>query len=203
MINLSGALKTFKASDLASLKLFRSEIIAVGLLFVFTLASYKLVYQANVGIALARDAKIQEMRADVTRIQAEVQASEKLRAAIADAASNLTALDERLVNLKMRLPSEKQLSGILAEINANSNKKGVRIVSIKPQAPEDKGELTRMPFHVVAECGFTSFGEYLDMVENLKRIIIVDNFMLENKDEASLILTAHVYLSAYVLKGGR
>jgi hypothetical protein len=41
------------------------------------------------------------------------------------------------------------------------------------------------------------------MVENLKRLIIVDNFMLENKDEASLTLNARVYLSAYVLKGGR
>lgn len=203
MISLSDTLKALKASDLASLKLIRPEIIAAGILLVFTFAFYKFVYQANVTEALARDAKIGKIQGDITRIQAEVRSSEKMSAAATHAASNLAALEERLANLKLRLPSEKQLSGILAEINTNSCKKGVRIISIKPQPPEDKGELVRMPFNVVLECGFTSFGEYLDMVENLKRLIIVDNFMLENKDEASLTLNARVYLSAYVLKGGR
>ncbi len=203
MISFSDTLKTFKSVDSASLKLFRSEFIVVGIFLIATFAFYKFVYQANVTEAIARDAKMVQLRADIARIQSEVRSSEKMRAAVADAASNLAALEERLVNLKLRLPSEKQLSGILAKINANSGKKGVRIVSIKPQAAEDKGELTRMPFHVVLECGFASFGEYLDMIENLKRIIIVDNFMLENKDGATLTLTAHMYLSAYVLKGGR
>ncbi|MBI5236120.1 MAG: type 4a pilus biogenesis protein PilO [Deltaproteobacteria bacterium] len=203
MISFFGSLKTFKSVDSASLKLFRPEFIAVCIFIVSTFAFYRFVYRANAAEAIARDAKIVQLRADITRIQAEAASSEKMRVAVADASSDLAALEERLVNLKLRLPSEKQLSGILAEINANSGKKGVRIVSIKPQAVEDKGELARMPFHVVLECGFTSFGDYLDMIENLKRIIIVDNFLLENKDGASMALAAHIYLSAYVLKGGR
>src|SRR3990172_7026816 len=94
------------------------------------------------------------------------------------------------------------ISRLLSDLSDSGG--DVKIVSIKPLAPEDKGELARLPFQINMESRFVSLGAYIERIENLPRLMVIDNITIEPKEEGSRVLNSNLFLSAYVLGyGGR
>lgn len=198
-MNRETILKYFSSFDLSSIKTLGKEIIGVLLAVVFAFSFYRFVYLRNSNEIKALDAQARSVRTDMERINSELQGSERLAAEIEKASSDLDKLEGRLKGLKERLPTERNISGLLSEISEGEIKKGIRIISIKPLPPADKGELVRLPFQITMEAGFIQFGDYLERVENMPRLMVVDNFIIEQKDGRSSTVNAQVYLSAYIL----
>lgn len=198
-MNGSALLKVFSGADMSVLKLFKKETMGAGVLIVLTIFFYRFAYQRNASEIRSLDTRIKETRAEIDKINAEIQTAENLRKAVTAAARELKRADESLKHLNERLPSGKQISKILSEISDNDLKGGVRILAIKPLPPEETGELIRLPFQITMETRFIPFGEYLERIEGLKRLMIVDNFLIESKEDPSNTLTAQLYLSAYIL----
>ncbi|MBI5469385.1 MAG: type 4a pilus biogenesis protein PilO [Deltaproteobacteria bacterium] len=195
-------LKALHDLDLSRLKVFKGELIALLGLFVFSVVFYRFGYMRNAREISALDGRIEGARAELGKTEAEARASANLEKTAAEASVSLKLLEDRLKNLKERLPSDKQVSRLLAEFSGTPGA-GIRIVSIKPLAPEDRGELSRLPFQITMEARFIPFGDYLERVEKMPRLMIVDNFMVEPKDDSSAVLRAQVYLSAYMMNYGR
>lgn len=195
-------LKKLQAIDLSWAGRLRKEFVGIAVLIAFSFFFYRFVYISNVKEASLADARIGSLNAEIVRLKNETQAAENLGRAVEEASVNLTLLNERLKNLKQRLPSDKHVSRLLAEFSDSNARKGLRILSIKPLQPEDKGELARLPFQISMETRFISFGDYLERIEKLPRLMIVDNFLIEQK-EGTLELTTQLYLSAYILSYGR
>ncbi|MEK6758908.1 MAG: type 4a pilus biogenesis protein PilO [Deltaproteobacteria bacterium] len=196
-------LKQLAAVDLAWISRLKKELIGLSLLVVISFFFYSYAYQWTVNASNAASRQIQSARMEMKRIQGEIDAAEELKKTVAEASVNLKQIEARLQEMKERLPSDKHISRILAEVSENGFKRNVHIVSIKPVAFEDKGELLRLPFQITMEADFKSFGDYLERIENLQRVMMVDNFKIEKKEGAAMIVAGEVYLSAYVLDHGK
>ncbi|MBI5643920.1 MAG: type 4a pilus biogenesis protein PilO [Deltaproteobacteria bacterium] len=195
-------LKQLSAIDLSWLKQLRREGIIVLALVACSIFFYKFVYLRNIREIGETENRVSIIRSEIQMASAQSQASDNLNKAVTDASVGLKLMEEKLKSLKERLPSDKHISNILSEFSENDFKKGIRINSIKPLEPETKGELARLPFQISMEARYVSFGDYLERIEKLPRLMIVDNFVIEQKDDLSQALSAQVNLSAYILSYG-
>lgn len=197
-MTISEALKYIPNVDMSPVFTFKRElVIAAGAAFI-AFFFYRFVYLGNIEVMKKSDAGINAQRSEITRIRAEIRAGEAMKASFAQAEADLARVEEGLRVLNERLPSDRQISRILSEITVNGSGKDVRILSIKPMPPEEKEGLIRIPLQINAEGGFTATGDYIERIENLPRIITVDNFMIESK-EGSAVISSRVFMSAYVL----
>jgi len=194
-----GQLKELLSSvDTTLLKGLKAEFAATAILVVAGLVFFKFVHLEDKRAVEAGARKNAAIRAEITKAGADIRAAQEIRRSLDDAEANLTLLDARLKGLRERLPSDKRLASILSDLTKSGIEKGLRITAIKPLPAEDKGELLRMPFQINAQGGFFAFGEYIKALEELPRIIIVDNFMLEDADNGGS-LSSQVFISAYAL----
>lgn len=196
---MTGKLGKLLHFDVHALDRFRFELIGAVVLIVFTFAFY-LGWRVNVNETTRLDGLIKAANAQVSQIQADVSTIEGLDNAVNDARRNLALLEGRLKAINERLPSDKHISRLLSDLSDNGG--DLKIVSIKPLAPEDKGELARLPFQISMESGFVPFGAYIERIENLPRLMVIDNITIEPKEEGSRVLNSNLFLSAYVLGYG-
>lgn len=200
---MNGDLKKLLSSiDAVFLSRFGAEVIGALALMVFSFFFYRFGYLHNFRELSAIDEGIVSARNEITRIRQEAVSAEGLDRAVGEASENLRVLERRLKGLKEKLPSDKLVSRLLAEFSENGTA-GLKVVSIKPLPPEDKGELSRLPFQITLESRFMPFGNYLERIENLPRLMVVDNFMIEPSEDGSNTLVSNIYLSAYILNNGQ
>lgn len=193
----------FSNIDLTIFKRFRKDVPYLVFLIGIALVYFFYLNPRNAKLSQQVERDLQAAHADIDRIKAEIEASEGLKKNVDNAVAALKKADEKIKNLGEKLPSKKRVSKILAEIAGYDTSGGVRILSVKPMPMEEKGDLIRLPFQITLEARFHSFGEYLERLENLQRVMIVDNFLIETKDDGKGLLTAQMYLSAYVLSTGK
>jgi Tfp pilus assembly protein PilO len=191
--------KTLGSVDFASLRDFTTEILGALILISFTFLFYQSIYLKNSSAIKFTADRADGLRAEISSIGAEIKASGMLRKRLEEATVNLRKIEVRFEEMKERLPSEKHLSEILEELTLYESSKRVRFLSVKPLPLEDKGEFTRVPFQITMESEFIPFGNYLEGLENLQRVMVVDNFRIETKAGAEPFLTAQLYLSTYTL----
>jgi len=197
-MTITDALKNIPNVNMGSVFAFKREFVIAAVAAFIVFFSYKLVYLRNIEVMKNIDAGINTQRSEIARIRAEIQAGEAMKAALARAQADLERIEEGLRALNERLPSDKQISRILSSISINGSGGGVRIVSIKPMQPEEMEGLIRIPLQINAEGGFAATGDYIERIENLPRIITVDNFMIESKDGGAAV-SSRVFMSAYIL----
>lgn len=188
-----------RAADLQPLTHLKREAVFLALFLIATVVFYRFVYMRGVRELGSMESRMKATRIEMDRIKNEIQAAEDLRKSVAEAAKSLKAADEKLKYLQERLPAGKSIAAILREIAGGDERTGLRIVAIKPLPTEEKGALIRLPFQITMQSRFTGFGEYLERIEGLERVIIVDNFMIEAKDDSAPAVTSQVYLSAYIM----
>lgn len=197
---MTGKTKSLKI-DFQALGKLRFELIGAGILILLTFVFF-FIWRYNSAELTRLERAIALKTSEVTRIEAEASTVKGLEAAVGEASGNLTLLQERLRTMNERLPSDRHISRLLADLSDSGH--GVKIVSIKPLAPEDKGELARLPFQINMESRFVPFGTYVERIENLPRLMVIDNISIEPKEDGSNMLNSNLFLSAYVLGyGGR
>lgn len=196
---MTGKSGKFMNIDLSSLGRLTFELAGVGVLAVIT-AVFLGLFRLNSAELNRIDGAISQVSADVARIEATASTVKGLEAAVEEASKNLSILEERLRSTNERLPSDRHISRLLSDLSDNGH--GIKIVSIKPLQPEDKGELARLPFQINMESRFVPFGAYIERIENLPRLMIIDNITVEPKEYGSNVLNTNLFLSAYVLGYG-
>ncbi|MBI5561499.1 MAG: type 4a pilus biogenesis protein PilO [Deltaproteobacteria bacterium] len=194
--------KNFFRDNAALIKALKTELAAAGLIIMASAVFFKFVYLHGRKTLQEADAGIMTIKAEMDRVGAGIKAGEDLKKSVVEADARVRLLDARLKNLRERLPSDKRMARILAEVTAGGAGKNLRVAAVKPLPPEDRGELIRLPFQLSVETGFFAFGDYIEMIEGMPRIIVVDNFMIERTGETGSALTAQIYFSAYALSYG-
>lgn len=179
----------------------RKEIIAVAMAAAFSLLFYRFAYLGNARAIAEADIAMANSRRELTAIKEEIQGAGTLRKLVEDSSLSLKRQEGRLRDIKERIPSNRSVSGVIAEISAGDGKGGVRVLGIKPLPPETRDGLTRLPFLVTMEGRFASIGDWFERIENMRRIMTIDNFLIEPRAESSQVLSAQVYLSAYARAG--
>jgi len=112
----------------------------------------------------------------------------------------LKDMEERFMVTQSKLPSDKHLASLLKGLVDNDIKRGIKFTSLKPLPLEDKGEYFRLPFQITMQARFRPFGEYMERIEEMPRIVTVDNFRIDAEEEQSS-LTIKLFMNTYVLGG--
>lgn len=201
-MNRAGLLKIFSTVDISLPRAFRKELIWAALMVIVSVAFYRLGYVYMGKQTVSTEARARQTAAEIARITSEAQGAEGLRLAVAEASSRLTGIEAKLKGISEKLPADRQVSKLLSEISEEGATNGVRIVAVKPMPSEEKNGVVRLRLQVTLEGRYADIGDYFERIENLPRLISVDNFMFEPKVENSNLLTAQVYLSAYYLGKG-
>ncbi|MBE9529426.1 MAG: type 4a pilus biogenesis protein PilO [Proteobacteria bacterium] len=205
-------IEQIKGIDLKALNAYRIELLGTAIMVGFGLLFHTYIYQGEVDSLKSLKLQIGAKVTEITVVEARSKAIAGLKSSAKRSKAKLERVEARLESLKERLPSTRQISTLLTEISGegrgDGHRENVKVSSIKPMASEEKGELVRLPFQVNLESGFFSFGNYVERLENLERVIVIENFKIEAPESAAKepdgtrTLASQVYLSAYILGPG-
>jgi len=179
---------------------YRKEILAFLIVVVSSFAYYQLVYSRGREELKGLDSQIQGVKKDIERVSLEVQQNQRIAERLEEVMTNLKQLEERFIITQSKLPSDTQISSVLKGLTSDEMKRTIKFTSIRPLPIEDRKEYFRLSFQIALQSRFQAFGEYMERLEDMPRIVNVENFRLEGK-EGEPYLTVQLYASTYVLSG--
>lgn len=189
--------------EIGRIKGYRETIIALLLAAAIAFFFYQYIYLKNAADVTRLDSQAQGIITDIDRISAEIRETQKVAQRLKDAMERLKNMEDRFMLTQSKLPSDRQLSSILKGLVGDDLKKGVKFISLRPLPLEQKGEYFRLPFQTTLQARFQPFGEYLEMIEEMPRIVTIENFRLDAKEEGKPLLSIQLFMSAYVLGAQR
>jgi Tfp pilus assembly protein PilO len=98
------------------------------------------------------------------------------------------------------IPYRQSLSLVLEEFNRLAKASGVDFLSVKPDDPEEKGGLRVQSVLIDLRSTFKGTGRYLQMLENLPRLVKIQNLRIEADSDAAASVLVHLYLTVYLKK---
>lgn len=189
--------------EISGIKEYREAVIGLLIIAAAGFFFYQYIYLKNVAEIKRLDSQIQEVVADVNRVSAEIIETQKVAQRLKDAMERLKDMENRFTVTQSKLPSDKQLSSILKGLVGDDTKRGIKFTSLRPLPLEPKGEYFKLPFQITMQSRFQTFGEYLERIEEMPRIITVENFRIEAKEESQPLLSIQLFMNTYVLGGQR
>ncbi len=139
---------------------------------------------------------------DVSALQVKVD-DKKMRARQEAAVlEKYRSLGERLSRAKEMLPSREDVSGLLDGLTEPGRRTAVSVLSLLPYPPEDLPKLTRFSFKIQVEGRYRNIGRYLASLENMDRLVVVDNVQLSGGDGDNRKVQAQILASTYIFKEG-
>ncbi len=187
-------------SDLTKVKEHTTEILAVLILLSFTFLYYKAFYVKNHNESRKLSAEVGQIRSDIGKIKAEIKATGTLKTRLDETSLALGRVEREILSISEQLPHQKELSNIISELTRVRAAKSINFLAIKPLAPVGKGKYIQLPFHLSIEGRYFTFGNYLESLERLERVITIDNFKISDRGKGSSDLGIELYISAYNMK---
>jgi type IV pilus assembly protein PilO len=164
----------------AVLALLPSLIIAVLAIFLLILPKHKEIKRLN--------AEITKQESEIAKDQTKVLKLVMLRL-------ENDRLKRRLEELKLQLPEEKEVSGLLKQISDLSINSGLKIMSWKPEQRKDyrSGVVYEIPVSVELSGGYHSLVTLFSRLTKLNRIVNISDIKISEpkmmRDEAVLKIT--------------
>lgn len=202
--------KIISRLEISNLKQYRESIIGGLILIAASFLFYKHIYLHNIEDLERWDLQTQVTIADINRISAEIKETQKIAERLKEALEKLDNIEMRYTTTQNQLPSDKQLSSILKGLVDDDVKSGIKFTSLRPLPMEPKGEYFKLPFQITMQSRFQSFGEYLERIEDMPRLINVENFRIEAIEDSHLpieqtrekyLLSIQLFMNTYVLGG--
>ena len=187
--------------EMPSLSKRREEIIGLLIVVASAFFFYQYIYLKNAAEVKWLDLQIQTTMAEINRVSAEIKETQKVAERLKEAMERLKGMEDRFEVTQSKLPSDKQLSSILKGLVNDDAKRGIQFTSLRPMPLEAKGEYFKLPFQIAMQARFQTFGEYLERIEDMPRIVTVENFRIEAKEESQHLLSIQLFMNTYVLGG--
>lgn len=106
---------------------------------------------------------------------------ENLKAKIAEEQAKnriLTEIGKRergLESYQPLMPPERDVEWLRRRITELADESQVKLLSISPRAPEDRGIYVRLSVEVEVECGYHQLGDFLSRLESSKEFVKLDS----------------------------
>lgn len=122
--------------------------------------------------------EIEKQGKEITTLQ---KSSEKLPTLVAEN----RRLTEKLAELQLQLPMEKEISGLLKQVSELGIKSGLQIISWKPRGRNvhPSKEVYEIPVEVAMRGTYHKFGQFFSNVTGLNRIVNIDNIQARAGDQ--------------------
>lgn len=146
---------------------------------------------------------ISPTRADIVAAQAKTSDLVKSRNAVRARAENRAAFEARLETLAARLkkalrelPNDREIPGLLSEIDSLARKSGLDVRKFQP-LPEIVHEFyAEVPVQIIMDGGYHEFGIFFDRVRNMNRIVSARDIKMgdpvEGQSEVTLTVSGRI-----------
>lgn len=116
--------------------------------------------------------------------------------------NEIKELEDKLTNVRMQLPKEKEIYDLLQSIDAKGRESNIDFLYFKPQNIITKEFYGEVPITISVKGGFHNVGLFLNKLAGLPRLINVSNLKIFNISEnnenitikAEMIAKSYIYI---------
>lgn len=172
------------------MKLGIREIFIFALLLGFLAGSYLLGFRRLQAQRAFYQRDIEAKRATLVTLAAST-------ATVADLEAQLGSLGEAVNVFERKLPKQKEVDQILAEVWKLGEKHALRAQSVKPLRVDRAGACSEQPIELAFEGSFVGFHGFLRELESSDRIVRVTEIDVRNATEEKKPMSAKLTLNIY------
>lgn len=146
-------------------------------------------------LILPKQKEIEKLNAEITKQENEIAKDQAKTAKLAVLMLENEKLKKRLTELKLQLPEEKEVSGLLKQVSDLGITSGLKIVYWKPDQKKDhpSGIIYEIPVSVEMSGSYHSLGIFFSSLTKLNRIVNISDIRLGDprpqRNEATLKVT--------------
>lgn len=133
-------------------------------------------------LILPRDKEIKRLNDEITKQENEIAKDQAKAAKLDILKKENERLRARLDELKLQLPEEKEVSGLLKQVSDLSIKSGLKIVLWKPEQKKDhpSGIVYEIPVNVELSGSYHNLGIFFSNLTRLNRIVNIGDIKLSD-----------------------
>lgn len=146
-------------------------------------------------LILPKDKEIKRLNLEITKQENEIAKDQAKAAKLDILRKENERLQRRLDELKLQLPEEREVSGLLKQVSDLGIKSGLKIILWKPEQKKDhpSGIIYEIPFNVELSGSYHNLGVFFSSLTKLNRIVNIGDIKLTDpkpqKNEAVLKIT--------------
>jgi len=146
-------------------------------------------------LILPRHREIKRLNAEIIKQENEIAKDQAKAAKLPVLRLENERLKKRLDELKLQLPEEREVSGLLKQVSDLGIKSGLRIVSWKPEQKKDhpSGIIYEIPVSVEMSGSYHSLGIFFSSLTRLNRIVNISDIKIGDpkpqRNEATVKIT--------------
>lgn len=138
--------------------------------------------------------KIDILKGDIERLNLELKKYENLAEKERILETQIRQRKEFLNRLKEILPSEKEIPGILKQIALLAKENNLEVVTFEPSEEIPQDYYNIIPIKMEIKGNFGSILRFLNSVESLPRLVVLENIKFQVKDaRLSAVTTFHTF----------
>lgn len=144
---------------------------------------------------LPKDKEIKRLNAEITKQENEIAKDQAKAAKLDILKKENERLRARLEELKLQLPEEREVSGLLRQVSDLGIKSGLKIILWKPEQKKDhpSGIIYEIPVNVELSGSYHNLGVFFSSLTKLNRIVNIGDIKLTDpkpqRNEAILKIT--------------
>ncbi len=131
---------------------------------------------------LPKNKEIKVLNGQITKQENEIAIDQVKASKLATLKVENEKLKKRLEELKLQLPEEKEVTGLLKQVSDMGIKAGLKIVSWKPEAKKDhtSGIIYEIPVSVELAGSYHSLGIFFSGLTKLNRIVNISDIKISD-----------------------
>jgi type IV pilus assembly protein PilO len=143
------------------------------------------------------DARVQQLRAQNAALGDEVVRSRAIVADIARFRREAQELETKIAALKERLPTEREMPVLYRSLTDAGSQSGLGVALFQPRAAQIKDYYAEIPITLNAEGTYHQFGEFLERVARLPRVVTVSEMKFIGTNRPGRTVRADLTLATY------
>lgn len=135
---------------------------------------------------------------EVEKQNNEIQTAQKNAAKLSALIAENERLKNKLLELQMQLPEEKEVSGLLKQVSELGIKSGLQVISWKPRAKvvHPSKEVYEIPVDVEMRGNYHKFGQFFSNITRLNRVVNISNISMKTAEQKQKVAILNVSFTA-------
>ena len=150
-----------------------------------------------------KNKETKRLNAEITKQENQIAVDQAKAARLAVLKIENEKLKKRLDELKLQLPEEKEISGLLKQVSDLGIRSGLKIVSWKPEAKKDhpSGIIFEIPLAVELSGSYHSLGVFFSNLTKLDRIVNIADIKISDPKPQRTEATVKITFKAATFSG--
>lgn len=131
-------------------------------------------------LILPRHKEIERLNGEITKQENDIAKDQVKAAKLSTLKAENEKLQKRLDELKLQLPEEREVSGLLKQVSDLGIKSGLKIISWRPEQKKDhpSGTIYEIPVAVELSGSYHNLGIFFSRLTKLNRIVNISDIKM-------------------------